>query len=71
MADPFDRAQEVEQAFRDSALARQLTHAVEQPDIDSQGRRYCLGCGAEIETERLVAVPTAARCVDCQTAKER
>ena len=32
---------------------------------------HCLDCGAEIPAARLMAVPTATRCVQCGTAKER
>ena len=32
---------------------------------------HCLDCGAEIPAARLMAVPTAIRCVQCGTAKER
>lgn len=35
MIDQFDRAQEVEQQFRDNALSRQRKHKVEQPDRKS------------------------------------
>jgi DnaK suppressor protein len=31
----------------------------------------CIECGAEIGTERLKAYPTAARCIDCQTQREK
>ncbi|MGL5668233.1 MAG: TraR/DksA family transcriptional regulator [Shewanella sp.] len=71
MTDQFDRAQQLEQEFRDNALSNQLKHAVEQPDINSQGERCCLGCGFVIEAARLIAMPNAVRCVECQTAKER
>ncbi|AAN55702.1 TraR/DksA family transcriptional regulator [Shewanella oneidensis MR-1] len=71
MIDQFDRAQEVEQQFRDNALSRQRKHKVEQPDINNKGERCCLDCGVVIEARRLVFMPTAVRCVECQTAKER
>lgn len=71
MTDLFERAQEVEQAFRDNAIARQLDHAVEQPLIDKRGSRFCVACCEPIPPARLAANPNAVRCIDCQTAKER
>lgn len=37
-----------------------------------RGGRYgaCLDCGAEIHRDRLLAYPTARRCIDCQQLRE-
>ncbi len=35
------------------------------------GREDCMSCGAEIEPERREALPSARRCVECQTAFEK
>ncbi|MBV7315465.1 TraR/DksA family transcriptional regulator [Shewanella sp. NIFS-20-20] len=70
MTDYLDGAQAVEQAFRDNAIARQLRREVEQPDEDDQGNRYCLSCGNEVPKARLIAWPTAVRCVFCQSLKD-
>jgi RNA polymerase-binding protein DksA len=50
----------------------------EMRDIDDALRRIreneygaCEGCGAEIGFERLLAYPTATRCIVCQTHKEK
>ncbi len=70
MTDQFDQAQELEQTFRDRAIANQLKRVVETPDEDENGVRYCLGCGIEIPLKRLEAAPQAVRCVSCQSRKE-
>ncbi|PML45232.1 conjugal transfer protein TraR [Vibrio tasmaniensis] len=70
MTDQFDKAQELEQTFREKAIAHQRTHCIEQPDEDEHGNRYCLSCGDTIPTERLEAMPNAVRCVSCQSHKE-
>lgn len=35
------------------------------------GSDICVRCGEEIEPERLAALPSARRCVDCQSKLER
>ena len=70
MTDQLDQAKELEQTFRDKALAHQLNHTVEQPDEDEDGTRYCLSCGDVIAKERLKVIPSAVRCINCQTYKE-
>lgn len=70
MTDQFDKAQELEQTFRDKALAHQLNRPVEEPDEDEDGNRYCLDCGALIPQDRLDAYPSAVRHVSCQSRKE-
>lgn len=70
MTDLFDRASDVEQAFRDNALARQLDQVTEQPLTDKQGARCCVECSEEIPLPRLAAVPHAVRCISCQAIKE-
>ncbi len=70
MTDQFDKAQELEQTFRDRAIASQLKRQAEKPDEDENGVRYCLGCGIEIPPKRLEAAPQAVRCVSCQSRKE-
>lgn len=62
MADDADRAQAV--------LER---HPVRPPPVRSHRARHsdrCLECGALISLIRLRAMPTASRCLDCQTAWE-
>ena len=71
MTDQFDRASELEQEFRDRALAAQRNRPTEEPDEDAHGVRYCLACGDIIPKQRIEYVPTAVRCVSCQNKKER
>jgi DnaK suppressor protein len=53
-------------------------HVEEIRDIDAAlarmaKRRYgrCIDCDEDIEPARLIAFPTAKRCVDCQSLRER
>ncbi|QFU23747.1 TraR/DksA C4-type zinc finger protein [Shewanella eurypsychrophilus] len=71
MSDQFDRASELEQRYRDDALATQQrkSHQSEQA-YEQGGVRYCLGCHCAMSTARLVANPQAVRCVPCQQQHE-
>ncbi|MGL0943370.1 TraR/DksA C4-type zinc finger protein [Vibrio vulnificus] len=71
MTEQIDQAQELEQLFRDRALAshkKSMSH--ERPDEDECGNRYCLTCGVIIEPARIKAMPQACHCVSCQARKE-
>ena len=70
MSDMFDRASDLEQRFRDDAIANARQEVTEVPD-EVDGVRYCLGCGCDISTQRLEALPNAVRCASCQSIKER
>ena len=70
MSDVFDKAQELEESFREKAIAHQLNRAQENPDEDEFGNRYCLSCGGIVPPERVKAHPAAVRCVSCQSRKE-
>ncbi|AQS38594.1 transcriptional regulator, TraR/DksA family [Shewanella psychrophila] len=72
MSDQFDRASELEQRYRDDALAKQQrnSHQSEQA-FELGGQRHCLGCGVVISLERLRYVPEAVRCIDCQSLTEK
>lgn len=48
-------------------LAR-IDATLSRMDDDTWG--VCLECGEEIEEKRLLALPTAARCLSCQEARE-
>ncbi|MDY4671864.1 MAG: TraR/DksA C4-type zinc finger protein, partial [Desulfovibrio sp.] len=39
-------------------------------DLRCSGRRLCMDCGEEIPLSRLLAVPGACRCRDCQQLAE-
>lgn len=69
MADPFDKAQQLDELYRQMALANRPRPLAEAPDEDEQGR-YCLDCGERISTARLNAKPDAVRCIECQCYRE-
>ncbi|KLI66953.1 conjugal transfer protein TraR [Vibrio vulnificus CladeA-yb158] len=71
MVDVFDKAQELDQLFRDRALAsHKKSRSHEKPDEDEFGNRYCLTCGIVIPPARIKAIPDACHCVSCQSRKE-
>ncbi|PKG73163.1 conjugal transfer protein TraR [Shewanella sp. GutCb] len=71
MSDQFDRASEIEQRYRDDALAKQqsASHPSLKP-YEQEGVRYCLDCHDAICTKRLIANSKAVRCVPCQQLRE-
>ncbi|ROH88636.1 hypothetical protein ED208_12520 [Stagnimonas aquatica] len=66
MSDPVDIAQEREQIQRDEAMAKLSCSLDAQP---SDG--ICKGCGDAIDPERLVAIPTARRCIECARVEDK
>lgn len=69
MPDALDQAKDLEQMHRTAALAKHKNRAVETPN-ECDGHRYCIDCGIEITTKRLLAEPNAVRCIDCQSLHE-
>lgn len=67
--DPIDRAAELEQRQREQAIKAVVDRPRETPRQDETGR-YCVDCTALIPSARLLKVPYAVRCIDCQTLKE-
>ena len=70
--------QSVGDALADLNLAIIDRHIQELRDIEAAKARLgertfgvCIGCGEDIGYERLVAYPTAKRCVICQRQQER
>jgi DnaK suppressor protein len=70
--------QSVGDALADLNLALIDRHVRELRDIAAAWQRLaggtfgtCIDCGAEIDLPRLVAYPTAERCLDCQRQRER
>ncbi len=70
--------QSVGDALADLSLALIDRHIQEIRDIEAARARIkdgrfgiCAGCGEEIGFERLVAYPTAKRCLVCQQQRER
>ena len=66
IADSFDQASEVEQGFRDAAIAAARFNESKPKEFDGEN---CYDCGLEIPTARLAL--GKFRCVDCQSNKER
>ena len=54
---------------RDAAELRELEAARERLDAGEFG--ICVDCGVDIPRERLEAMPSAARCIDCQARYEQ
>lgn len=57
----IERAEEFERLQRDAAVQRIRNSLV------GLGEDFCLSCGDRIEEARRMALPSATRCVDCQT----
>lgn len=60
----LERAEAYERLEKDSAIARIRNNLV------GLGEEFCITCGERIEDARRMAMPSAKRCIDCQTAKE-
>lgn len=75
---PRDEADEsVRLAAQDEAFRMAETDAREVGMVDAAIARMredtygeCIECGDDIEEKRLMALPTAARCMTCQEARE-
>lgn len=67
--DDADRAREATEA--EDARKRESMIAEIRASFDAQGREDCVTCGEEIEPARREAMPSAVRCVGCQTLFER
>ncbi|EHO8462788.1 TraR/DksA family transcriptional regulator [Escherichia coli] len=66
--DDSDRAQAVLERESERVLCDRMTR--HHRASGSPGRRVCTDCGGVIPTARLVAVPDAIRCVNCQNIME-
>jgi DnaK suppressor protein len=62
---------EIELSLEDNAdrQLQEIDAALGRLDAGSYGR--CERCGAEIDAERLDALPWAAKCIDCKRLEER
>jgi phage/conjugal plasmid C-4 type zinc finger TraR family protein len=68
MADEADYANALMETERELGVSR-ITQALNSAPINVSGR--CEDCDNPVGEERLKAMPTAARCIYCQTAFER
>lgn len=71
MTDDIDRAQELEERQRDTALRRQATRAGLAGKTMADSAHECQDCGDPIPQTRRWAVPGCTRCVRCQADQER
>lgn len=74
MPDQLDVITELEPARIDAALARHHEHVAAQ-DAIALSLPYtpgvCIDCDGEIDPRRLIAQPSAVRCIECQKIVER
>jgi phage/conjugal plasmid C-4 type zinc finger TraR family protein len=61
----LERAEEFERLSKDAAVARIRNN------LAGIGEEFCIACGERIEEARRLAMPSAKRCIDCQTRLER
>lgn len=61
----LERAEAYERLERDGAVARIRN------SLAGLGEEFCIGCGERIEEARRIALPSATRCIDCQSDLER
>ncbi len=54
-----------------SEQEREAAIAVASLALSTTGAPVCVGCESEIRTERRQALPSAIRCVNCQTLFEK
>lgn len=54
---------------KDTIKLRQIKEAIKRIDNDSYGE--CATCGCEIEEKRLMALPLAINCLECQEEMNR
>jgi DnaK suppressor protein len=59
----------IRNADRDSALVRNIRDALRRLEDGSYG--LCIECELSLSPKRLVALPWAARCIECQEAADR
>lgn len=69
MADEADRADHIQELQRASALADVLERAPERA-LMIEGLECCRDCANPIPLARLRALPSAARCMECQEQHE-
>jgi phage/conjugal plasmid C-4 type zinc finger TraR family protein len=59
-----------EQAKQLEDMARADAQANARAALSGSGQPYCDDCGEQIEAARRLAIPSAMRCVHCQSAHE-
>lgn len=72
MSDDADKATaDEERAWDVWQRQRERSRAASVAALLKRVALHCLGCGGEIPHARLVAVPTATRCVACEGKREQ
>lgn len=61
----LERAEEFERLSSEAAITRIRNN------LEGLGEEFCLGCGDRIEDERRAALPSAKRCIGCQSSHEK
>lgn len=61
----------LERAETFERLSNEATVRRIQSSLGSSGEEFCVSCGERIDAARRVALPSARRCVGCQSAHER
>ena len=67
--DTFEQAADLGLAEQISRTIADIDRALDRIEEGTYG--LCQGCGKAISIERLEAIPSAARCAQCQSAVER
>lgn len=67
MSDIADDAQRLEEAERESAIARVMRRAA----VPETSAEECVRCGGDIPVARRLAVPGVLRCTPCQALFEK
>lgn len=68
MPDACDRMVDLQLEVADTFTARRVALLTL---VDHRASTDCVGCGDPIDSARLKAVPSACRCIVCQTITER
>ena len=61
----LERAEEFERLERDAAVQRIRNN------LTGLGEEICIGCGERIDEARRMALPSAKRCITCQSQLEQ
>jgi phage/conjugal plasmid C-4 type zinc finger TraR family protein len=61
MSDEVDHARGLEEMARRNAIKAAIA------PLHRQGSEFCVDCGDRIQDARRQALPSADRCIDCQT----
>lgn len=66
----IDGCDDIERAFIRVQAENEAAIMTARSALAHAGSRICLDCGCDIEAERRAALPSAKRCIECQTFME-